>query len=223
MITLKFILKDHLKDGCVLPFHNLEHHDLVTAAAIDLIRGITRNSRIKPTKEVKQVVEIAARSHDLVYELGAKDNEEKSAEEIIKIIKNTFEIDDEKFFEKIRRTIVHGTKHVFDDENQRYEWERGRTLAESILHDADLRSLAGGYKEFLANNKKLMQEEGVNAREEAEVQAWREKSLRFLEKHILTKNDGNIFCTSYARKMWTDNLKRNVEKFRKEHVRALMR
>lgn len=163
------------------PYHNLNHAKSVFYAVNKLskLEGISTNDRF--------ILVTTALLHDIIFEIGAKDNEEKSAEFAKKYLSKLGYLDQQ--IQKIYNLIL-TTKMPTNPKNK----------LEKIICDADLDNV--GRKDFFERGEELRQEFGVN-----DDKKWCEVQLNFLKNHF--------YYTTAARKLRNSGLKKNMNEVKK--------
>lgn len=161
-----------------LPYHNAGHAEEVVKACERLayFAGISEDERF--------LLKSAAYLHDIIYEVGKKDNEERSAvvaEEVLGMMQYT-----PKEIEIVKGLIL-ATKLPTKPE----------TMLQKIICDADVDNL--GTENGLENGEKLRQEFGVKDKSK-----WIQGNLQFFKNHR--------YYTPWARGMRNYGLRLNIRK-----------
>lgn len=164
-----------------LPYHNLRH-------ALNVCRIADRFAALENVDyERKFLLKTAALLHDIIYHVGRKDNEERSAEFARGYLpKIGYSV---KQADKVAELIL-ATKMP----------QMPKNLLEKIICDADLNVLGGD--DFLNWNERLRNEWGIKKGE-----GWYAAQVEFLQNHH--------YHTGGARKMRDEGKKRNIEIFKR--------
>jgi len=161
-----------------LPYHNSRHADEVASACDRLayFAGISDDDKF--------LLKSAAYLHDIIYEVGKKDNEERSAQvaqEVLEIMQYT-----PGEIETVKGLIL-ATKLPTKPE----------TMLQKIICDADVDNL--GTENGLENGEKLRQEFGVKDKGK-----WLQGNLQFFKNHR--------YYTPWERGMRNYGLRLNIRK-----------
>ncbi len=137
-----------------LPYHNFDH-------ALDVYRVVTRRSQ-HLTEDQRHCLQIAALLHDVVYEVGAQDNESRSAIVARQLMEK---LDFPESQIRAVEDLILATRMP----------QRPRTPLEEILCDADLDNL--GREDFFEQSRRLREETLAAGRQPTSLDA------DFLENH----------------------------------------
>jgi len=161
-----------------LPYHNSQHAEEVVGACERLayFAGLNENETF--------LLKSAAYLHDIIYEVGKKDNEERSAEVAQEVLEMMQYSPNE--IETVKGLIL-ATKLPTKPE----------TMLQKIICDADVDNL--GTENGLENGEKLRQEFGVRDRSK-----WLQGNLQFFRNHR--------YYTPWARGMRNYGLRLNIRK-----------
>jgi len=160
-----------------LPYHNFNHAEEFVSA----VRELTYHERCTYYEAFCLIT--AGYLHDIVYVVGAKDNEEKSAERSRIILpKFGYSLDE---VELISNGLIMATKLPSHPD----------TLLERIACDADLRNLST--EKFLENNDAIRRELRCD-----NLLAWQEGTLKFMANHE--------YYTPSAKRLWTGGKMQNL-------------
>ncbi len=166
-------------------YHNFEH----IARCLDLFHGFHREHHL--LKRDRLLIEMAIWYHDAVYDIRAKDNEERSAELVVEDGRSIFLSED--FLADVKRLVL-TTKHVGIPERQ----------DEQILCDIDLAGLGQPWEEFRRDGKDIREEYRTVVPADAEFNAGRAAFLgRFLGRP-------HIYQTSYFQAKYEDQAVKNI-------------
>lgn len=158
-----------------LPYHNFLH-------AIDVRNACRRLSSLERISTYDEfLLETATYLHDMVYELGASDNEERSALLADHFLQTQAYTPEE--IEQVQRLIL-ATKIPTSPQN----------LLEKIICDADVDNL--GREDFFEKCELLRKERGVE-----DKKIWYAQTLKFLENHH--------YYTLAAKKLRDEGLEKN--------------
>ncbi len=163
-----------------LPYHNFGHALSVAHASqvLGTLEGLHYESLF--------FLETAAYLHDIIYEVGAKDNEERSAKFACDYLPL---IGYPKFQAEIIAKLILATKMPWNPRNK----------LENVLVDADMFNL--GTEDFMAATDLVRQEFGV-----ADYGKWYEGTLKLME--------GHQYYTPTARMLLNDQKVRNMNTLR---------
>lgn len=166
-----------------LPYHNFAHEVEVARAAGELARleGLPGDSQ--------HLLETAAYLHDVVFDLNAQDNEERSAESAGQLLPSLGYNPQEV---QVVQGLIMATKLP----------TRPANLMEQIICDADLDNL--GTEAFFEKDRLLRRERGLTAAEH--TVDWYMGSLKFLESHR--------YYTDAAKRLRNSGLEKNTAKVR---------
>jgi predicted metal-dependent HD superfamily phosphohydrolase len=140
-----------------LPYHNFSH-------ALEVLRAVNEYTRDSEVQEQdRKLLRAAAIIHDLVYEIGRSDNEERSIELAQPILQGLGYSTWEQ--EQIRKLIL-ATKMPQQPSNE----------LEQLICDADLDNLGREY--FFERGERIREELGV-----VDGGDWYRKQLSFLRGH----------------------------------------
>ncbi|MEQ8581468.1 MAG: DUF5706 domain-containing protein [Marinoscillum sp.] len=177
---------EHILNNELAPeikYHSADHTREVVRAALE----IARETGVSP--EELEVVELAAWFHDLGYKRTIADHEEVSAEIALDFLAEKG-YDDERAAQVVG--CIMATKMPQNPKND----------LQAILCDADLAHLA---EENYCDKADLLQEElqRLNGKNISDID-WYMSNQRFITEHE--------FFTSYAKKKFTDRVKKNLKK-----------
>ena len=158
-----------------LPYHNFSH-------AIRVLRAVRKLVKLEHiSRNEKFLLETAALLHDVVYVVGRKDNEDKSAE----------------FARKNLHAVGYGAKQITEIANlilaTKSRLVKPKNKLQKILRDADTFNV--GTENFFAEGNKIKKEIGI----ESEL-VWADKQMRFLETHEYYTNSANNLLSAGKRK-----------------------
>lgn len=163
------------------PYHNLRHTK-------DVFYTISKLSRLEGIcKEDKFVLQTAALLHDVIFKIGAKDNEEKSAEFAM------------KYLPKVGYPLCQ-TQKVYDLILATKMPTKPRNKLEKIICDADVDNL--GRQDFFERGDEVRQELGIYNNK-----TWYEVQLKLLKNHS--------YYTISANNLRNVSLKANIRRIEK--------
>lgn len=184
-INIEKIKQFMICDAPKLPYHNSDHGLNVWRVARNygVAEGISYNDQL--------ALEFGALNHDLIYIIGAKDNEEQSA--------------------KLNAERLYGLEVPYDIITKSSGLilatkipTNPKTLLEKIICDADVDNL--GREDFMDKNKLIRQEFLLGGNKFTDLE-WYENSLNFLENHE--------YYTEIAQKKRQRGKEKNVEQLRR--------
>lgn len=163
-----------------LLYHNFNHAFRV----FTVVSKLAKLEKIGPEDEF--LLQTAALLHDVIYQSGGNNNEEKSSELA------------KEFLPKIGYTKTQ-TEKIINLILSTKLLTKPKNIIERIIKDADLDNL--GREDFFEKGEKYRQELGVPK------DLWMLNQLNFLEKHE--------YYTKSQRKLRNEGLQRNIRKLRK--------
>ncbi|MCF2443586.1 DUF5706 domain-containing protein [Dyadobacter sp. CY345] len=180
------------EDSSELPYHNLRHTEDVVNSALKLAKYYKLDDRDF------FVVVSAAWFHDCGYYTGEASGHEQRGAEIAATFLTELTVEPEIIM-ALKGCIL--ATHIP---------QSPKNLLEEIVCDADLYHL--GTDEFSENSKLLRKEAELNSGEKIDKNAWRIKTIKFLESHQYHTD----FCRNFLESGKLENLEKLKKKLLKE-------
>lgn len=165
-----------------LPYHNFQHAKEIATA----VKLIGQGEKI--SDEDIFLLEVAGYLHDIIYELGALDNEERSATKSREFLKS---LGCDPHQVNVICDLILATK----------VGNKPRNILEEIICDADLSNL--GTEEYFKKSEQIRIERGLPDGKE-----WQETNKNFLMNHE--------YYTKTAKRIYGPLLEKNKEIFSKK-------